>query len=175
MRNQLNPIFYLLISTAVSAAAQPAEKGFRATAQGNFLEVTTPYGTRLYFGDPGFGDLNSYQVEIPIEDFRPPTQTAGPSQPPGQGATNPGPTPYEEPTDHLITRANQLYNHGKFNAALDYIEELLRREPGNTRGWVMKGSLLHALGQKDLAKKSWQKAQELDPSNQQLKNILQRY
>lgn len=85
-------------------------------------------------------------------------------------------TPSEyDSTDRLILEANHLYNRGKFYEASVYVEELIRKNPGFVRAWVMKGSLLYVQGYSDLAKKAWAQAAQLDPADPQVKDILKRY
>jgi tetratricopeptide (TPR) repeat protein len=85
-------------------------------------------------------------------------------------------TPSEyDSTDRLILEANHLYNRGKFYEASVYVEELIRKNPGFVRAWVMKGSLLYVQGYSDLAKKAWAQAAALDPADPQVKDILKRY
>lgn len=84
------------------------------------------------------------------------------------------PSEYDN-TDRLIFEANHLYNRGKFYEASVYVEELIRKNPILVRAWVMKGSLLYMQGYKDLAKKAWTKAAELDPKDPEVADILKRY
>ena len=85
-------------------------------------------------------------------------------------------TPSEyDSTDRLILEANHLYNRGKFYESSVYVEELIRKNPGFVRAWVMKGSLLYVQGYSDLAKKAWAQAAVLDPADPQVKDILKRY
>lgn len=143
---------------------------FHATQSGNIMQVRSPYGTTLYIGDIGFDRLNHYEIEIPLGDLR--TQTSGVFvDSSGRVASGPhGESPDEVST--LIVEANQLYNQGKYQLALKYVDELLQRDPGNVRGWIMKGSLFLVLGEKGLAREAWDKALGLDPKNSQLKNML---
>ena len=78
-------------------------------------------------------------------------------------------------SDRLVLEANRLYNRRKFFEATSVIDELLRRNPEYPRAWVMKGSLMHVQGHRDLAQKAWEKAIELDPSNREVKSFLQAY
>ncbi len=78
-------------------------------------------------------------------------------------------------TDKLVIEANHFYNQGKFFEASEDVEEILRKKPDYVRGWIMKGSLMYVQNQKDLAKKSWEKAQSLEPTNPQVKTLLERY
>jgi tetratricopeptide (TPR) repeat protein len=147
-----------------------AEPGFRVESDGNLLQVGSPYGSHLYFLDANISQFSSYQVEIPLNDLKPNKNNLDH----GSGPQDRDPSQLEN-TDQLVLKANELYNRGKFKEAADYVEELLRRDPKHVRGWIMKGSLMHALGQKDLARKSWQQALELEPNNPQIKNILGSY
>ena len=78
-------------------------------------------------------------------------------------------------TDRFVLEANRLYNRGKFYESANVIEELLRKNPTYVRGWIMKGSVMHMQGQRDLAKKAWQQALSLDPQNPEIKSILKSY
>lgn len=147
-------------------------KGFRAHQEGNLLHIYSPYGTKLYFGDVSFSSLNSYRLEIPLIDLKPQAfnsdgGSAGNSRNDSQSSAKEMPQ-----NDSLILKANELYNKGKFLEAFSYVEELLRRDHKNVRGWIMKGSLLHVTGQKDLAILAWKEAANIDPDNQEIKKIL---
>jgi tetratricopeptide (TPR) repeat protein len=85
------------------------------------------------------------------------------------------PKPDYDDTARLVLEANHLYNRGKFYEASIYVEELIRKKPDFARGWVMKGSLLYVQGFKDMAKQAWQKALALAPTDQEVKDLLQRY
>lgn len=78
---------------------------------------------------------------------------------------------YDE-TDRMVLEANRLYNKKKFYDSTQVVEEILRRKPDYTRAWVMKGSLMYAQKQPDLAKKAWQQALLLEPNNEQVKSLL---
>src|SRR5207253_1866924 len=75
----------------------------------------------------------------------------------------------------LVVEANRFYNQGKYYEAMIHVDELTKKRPEFVRGWIMKGSLLYVQGQKDLAKEAWEKAQEMDPKNSEIKNYLSRY
>ena len=158
-----------------------ADPRYTVTQQGNMVQITSPYGSKVFFADVGFDRMTQYRFEIPIRDLVPQALSGGGTGGAGSGAnegSGKSPVPASGSPeavgddDQLILEANRFYNDGKFEESLKFVEELLRRSPGTVRGWVMKGSLLHVLGQKDMARKSWQHALELDPSNQQIQNIL---
>jgi tetratricopeptide (TPR) repeat protein len=137
---------------------------------GNNLQLNTPYGTRVYFGDLGIQEQSSWRIEIPIKDLRTSSDDQNEKEP-GEGKNS-----YSSLEDNsLILSANDLYNQGKFRESLAYVDEMIRRNEKNTRAWIMRGSLYHALGQKDLAKTAWQSAQQSDPTNQEVKKILENY
>ena len=156
---------------ANAAAAAPA--GYSVSQSGNVVTVTTPQGSKVYLGDLGFDRLKSYQFEVSLKDLATPPSSASSS------AGNPGPqSPMPQPSDDidsLITTANRLYNKGRFEDSLRFVDEVIRRNPNHIRAWTMRGSLAHALGRKEAARESWQRAQELDPGNEQIKNILGSY
>ncbi len=163
-----------------------------------YLELVTPWGTKAVVGDSEINlkEKHNYRIEIPIETIRPPPPPETPTvEAPVEEPEEIEPAPEKkeetkveekptEPTrviveyddsDRLILEANRLYNRGKFYEATVHVDELLRRKPYFIRGWVMKGSLLHVQGQKDLAKNAWQKALNLDPENKELQELLNRY
>lgn len=78
-------------------------------------------------------------------------------------------------SDRLVLEANRLFNRRKFDEALSTIDELLRRKPNYIRGWIMKGSVMYVRGHKDLAKTAWNQALTLDPNNEDVKSILEKY
>ena len=101
-------------------------------------------------------------------------------------ALPPAPVPTPAPTkpqvvveyddsDRFVVEANRLFNRGKYYDASLIIEELLRRKPDHVRGWIMKGSLMHVMGHKDLAQTAWKTAQKLEPQSREIKDILARY
>ncbi len=81
---------------------------------------------------------------------------------------------YDE-TDRMVLEANRLYNKKKFYESTQVVEEILRKKPDYARAWVMKGSLMYAQKQSDLAKKAWQQALVLEPNNLQVKNLLEKF
>jgi len=99
-------------------------------------------------------------------------------------APSPVPSPSPSPTPETVPRAedsdiliyileaNRLYNHGKYYEALNYVNEVTNRRPKYARGWIMKGSLLYVLGQKDLAKIAWDQALALSPNDAQITQML---
>jgi hypothetical protein len=184
----------------VTPEPPPIAKDYEVRQQGNNLELITPYGRKLIFGDYGFQNQHDYKFSIPLDQLRPPGEKPIPlkafektderqiaSVPPNE--TKPtapiaSGTPGEmvpprviveyDYSDRLILEANRLYNRRKFYEASITIEELLTKRPDYPRGWVMKGSLMYVQGQRDLAKEAWKKALELDPNNLQVKQYLGR-
>jgi|GEM_PF-3215104 len=181
------------------------ESGFKVRETGNKIEVTSPWGVKSYETEFNLGAMKHYKIEIPLEDLRPAmkAQMDRPESPrelastPGAASNFTGscegprgaqseyaerkpnaipdtPSEYDS-TDRLILEANHLYNRGKFYEASVYVEELIRKNPGFVRAWVMKGSLLYVQGYSDLAKKAWAQAAQLDPADPQVKDILKRY
>ena len=136
------------------------------------LNVITPYGTRLFLGDIGFDKLASYKIEIPLEDLK---FLGGDGSEGDQGdrkrrGSSKG---LVANIETLVVQANELYNQGKFQEALSSVDEILRQDPEYVRAHVMRGSLMHVLGEKELAKKSWNKALEIEPNNEELKKLIQ--
>lgn len=78
---------------------------------------------------------------------------------------------YDE-TDRMVLEANRLYNKKKFYDSTQVVEEILRRRPDYTRAWIMKGSLMYAQKQNDLAKKAWTQALVLEPENIEVKSLM---
>jgi len=60
----------LRIPIPTERMASPA--GYQATQTGNNIELVTPYGRRLLFGDFGFNSAREYRLEIPLDQLRPP-------------------------------------------------------------------------------------------------------
>lgn len=156
---------------------------YSAIQQGNLLFLNNPYGTKTFLGDLEFGSLSSYRFEVPISELRPPSQPAAGGAGGGgaenssgnsSGQSTKSPTNLDS-EEMLVVQANRLYQENKISESLQFVEELLRRNPGHIRGWMMKGSLMHTLGHKDFAKQAWDKAAELDPSNEQMKNVKESY
>jgi len=146
--------------------------GYMVSQDKNLLNIKTPWGSNLFMAPVGFEDLESYSFEIPLADFRTQARkeaTDGPSDNASSKRTDPS---VMGDVSSLIVEANRLYNQGDFRHALGYVDEVNQREPQNVRGWIMKGSLMHVMGHRDLAKQAWQKALELDPANQQIQRIL---
>lgn len=177
----MNPKFlkclaFIALGLGVMSVAQAKlPPGYAVTQTGNLVFVKTPWGSSVYIGPVGMDSINHYAFEIPLSDFRAQvsasqggsyTATGMP-----QGPSNTGPASMGD-EGALIQEANRLYNKGDFRRALEYVDELSRRNPKNVRAWVMKGSLMHVMGQKDLARQSWQKALDIDPTNTQIENIL---
>lgn len=77
-------------------------------------------------------------------------------------------------SDRLILEANHLFNRGDYFSATVKVDELLKRNPKLTRGWVMKGTLFYVQGFKDLAKNAWEKAYSLSEQDKQVKRLLEK-
>ncbi len=185
----------------VPTLSRPENREYQVVPNGNNLELITPYGKRILFGDRGLRESRGYRIEIPLSELRPPELTKAPPSP-RDPASLPGDETVKKPdgdskgdslespkslalpekavapiyddTDRLILEANRLFNRGKYYAASLTVEDLLSKRPDYARAWVMKGSLMYVQGQKDLAKVAWKKAVELDPSNEQVKAFLGR-
>ena len=171
-------IFFLLMGIIASAYVLAEDKPYQASQSGNILQLATPHGQRLYLGDVGFSELRNYKIEIDLNELRSQGSSSNAANGGGGSAQNPAgpggsPAPqFIEDESTLIVEANRLYNEGKFTDSLKYVDEIIRRNPKNMRGWVMKGSLMHVMGQKDLARDAWQKAHEIDPKNEEIGRIL---
>jgi tetratricopeptide (TPR) repeat protein len=160
-------------------SARAKDNKYQVVDIGNNLQLNTPYGTRIYFGDVGFADYDNWRLEIPISDIRQygADSNGKNSAAPGGGAGEGSPgKPFGSLEDNaLLLSANDLYNQGKFRESLGFVEEMIRRDEKNIRAWIMRGSLYHALGQKDLAKTAWESARKLDPENKDVQRILENY
>jgi tetratricopeptide (TPR) repeat protein len=75
--------------------------------------------------------------------------------------------------DPLVVRANRLYNQRRYVEASQFVDEILRRRPDYVRGWLMRGSLHHVLGHRDLAAEAWQKARELAGDDPDIRPALE--
>lgn len=194
----------LPIPVDVPTLSRPENRDYQVVPNGNNLELITPYGKRVLFGDRGLRESRGYRIEIPLSELQPlelqkalqsareiastkpeevakKTDEAKPPESAESAAKSlvpPNQTPVAVPiyddTDRLILEANRLYNRGKYYAASLTVEDLISKRPDYARAWVMKGSLMYVQGQKDLAKAAWQKAIELDPKNEQVKAYLGR-
>lgn len=174
-----NLIYLLVVIFSVPNVWAASKETYRVESEGNIYVIHSPYGDKTFFGDSGLENQNSFKFEVPIESLKPSALSANSDHGGDSSSTNNGgassspkaPTSFDDENE-LIDQANHLYYAGKFNDSLKYADEILRRDPKNIRAWVMKGSLLHVLGQKQLAKNAWTKASELDPKNDELKKIL---
>ncbi|OFZ71827.1 MAG: hypothetical protein A3K03_04375 [Bdellovibrionales bacterium RIFOXYD1_FULL_44_7] len=77
---------------------------------------------------------------------------------------------YLAATDHI----KQLYKHARYEAALLELDELIRAYPTDPKLYEMRGTLFERTGRVALAVKSWNQALRLDPSNQSLRNFVER-
>jgi len=191
-------------------ALEKNTEGFSVDEIGKTIQLHTPYGEKVLWGDFDLQRSSNYKLEIPLELIDPAYKkkllekqgikdvSNSESNTNSTNSTNsttnntinteiirnpatglginsqPTIVKYDE-SDRLVLEANRLYNRGKFYEASMVVEELLRRSPEHVRGWVMKGSLMHVQGQKDMAKNAWQKALVLDPNNGTVKNLLEKY
>lgn len=216
--------------TFIAMERSVAGEDYKVRQNGNNIELVTPYGNKVLFGENGLNNSTHYRIEIPMNEIKPqPTVTAPPAAnitinqmgplpsapqqnsgepptdfvpspiptsaptPPPVPSPSPIPIPTFEPTiliatpvpptpivdtyddsDKLIVEANYLYNKGRFYDATVVMENVLRRRPTYVRGWIMKGSLMYVQGHKDLARKAWKQALDLDKNNNEVKELLQR-
>ncbi len=168
-------LFLFLFATAVGASIP---NGYSVTESGNLVFLKTPWGSTVYIGPVGLENFKNYSFEVPLSEFRSAlaasnAPNSGSGSVVSSGASTVDPAAYKfSDTSSLIVEANRLYNGGESAKSLQYVDEVIRRDPNHVRGWVMKGSLMHLMGHKDLARQSWEKALELDPKNTQIENIL---
>ncbi len=163
----------------IAQESRAANSAYAVSQTGNLVMVKSPWGSQIYIAPVGFDTISSYEFSIPLSEFRSNLAGGGLNGSGGaEGRTGAGNGNQVTPMNmndasSLIAEANRLYNTGDFTKALEYVDEANRREPGNVRVWVMKGSLMHAMGHDDLSKQAYKKALDLDPDNVQLKSILQ--
>lgn len=167
-----------IYSSQATAALSIGEQ-YQIAEVGNNLFLNSPYGSRVYFGDMGLQSLQHYELVVNIEDLRLMRKAREGGEPGDSSDSSSGNSnksdAFKQDDSILIVKANELYNKGEFTESMKYVEEMLRRNRANTRGWVMKGSLFHAMGEKDLAKQAWEQAQALEPDNQEIQSILENY
>ena len=166
--------YLILILFILAIQCLIADPRFHATQSGNIIQLSSPYGSKIYMGDLGFDRMPSYRFEVLLKDLKPPSFSGGEGGQDGSSASEKKASLTED-EDKLIYEANRLYNLGKFHDSMSFVQELLNRNPKNIRGWIMKGSLYHVLKQKELAKNAWAEALKLDPENQQVKSVLENY
>jgi len=164
----------------------------RQTGMG--YELVTPTGSKLMLGDYAPNGVHNFKVEVPLGELAPPAKEERKPDsallppkkevPPAEEQKAPELCPKPEPktahrdfddSDRFILEANQLYNQGKFYEASQVVEDLLRKRPELVRGWIMKGSLMWVMKQKELALKAWNQAKALDPENSEVNDLIKRY
>jgi hypothetical protein len=178
-----------------------AAPGFYSVKESeNQIELSTPYGTIQI--PTGFGANVPYRLSIPLEDLKKgaPSREFAPAdggkapepREDGQPAplnltsaqksgplfaspASPTPTVIVDDADTLVVDANRLFNRRRYYEALTVVDQILRKRPDFTRGWLMKGSLLLVQGHKELAMKAWRKAKEIEPENPEVLAVLERY
>jgi len=175
----MNKIIFGAILQLFSLAgltAMGAPSGFAVSQVNNLVIVKTPWGSNTFLGPVGIEELRHYSFEIPLSDLRSMNRSERGKGESSSGTDEKDTSPDQASTtgsvDSLILEANHLYHKGEVLKALGFVDEVLRRDPKQVRAWIMKGSLMHAQGQKDLALEAWKKGLELDPNNTQLQNII---
>lgn len=73
-----------------------------------------------------------------------------------------------------IDKVKQLFNMGRFEAALLEVDPLIRQYPTNPKLYEMRGTVLQKLGYQDLAIKAWGQALEFNPGNEGLRKFVER-
>jgi tetratricopeptide (TPR) repeat protein len=161
---QLTAVCALL---SCSAWAEEENPNFVAKQEGNNIVITSPYGKKIFFAPMGFDANDDYQVSIPLDALK------------DKGAIASGDPAavhnFKTDVDALLLQANDSFLASEPKAALGAVEQALDASPNNVRALMMKGSLMHVLGERDMAKKSWQKALALDPANQEIRKVLEKY
>lgn len=186
-------VVWALCLTLVGSARGSQEDGFFAVREfDEGLQVNTPYGVLTVPGN--YSSRTRYKFSVPLEDIKIALEKSGedtrylgrpdfgpppfPREPAEDGkdrepdAIKP-PTFADPALDRLVVEANRLYNRRKFYDALLLVDRIVALAPEYARGWLMKGSLLYLQGQKDLAKRAWEEAKKLDPSNKDVATALE--
>ncbi|MEK7691741.1 MAG: hypothetical protein AAB425_12045 [Bdellovibrionota bacterium] len=70
--------------------------------------------------------------------------------------------------DSLLVKANTAYKQGKYDQAMDFLDEASALDPSNSLILTMKGSVFFVLGWKDLAEKYWKESLVLNPDQPDL-------
>ncbi|MEM3400173.1 MAG: tetratricopeptide repeat protein [Candidatus Micrarchaeia archaeon] len=73
-------------------------------------------------------------------------------------------TDYDEIEEGLLSRFTTLYEDGKYEEALECINELIRLKPDHGIGWFLKGRLLCEMGRFEIAEPCLRRAVELEPN-----------
>ncbi len=73
-----------------------------------------------------------------------------------------------------IAEVQELYEHGKYELAMVRLGRLDEAYPNDVKILSMKGSLWLKLGRKELARKAWEQALQLDPDNEMIAGALER-
>lgn len=84
---------------------------------------------------------------------------------------NIGNTLMEKALKH-IQMGSDYYYDGEFLPALKEYNKVIKILPDYSTGYIRLGSILYQLDKKDLAKKYWRKALQLDPDNKEIKTFL---
>lgn len=73
-----------------------------------------------------------------------------------------------------IAEVQELYERGKYELAMVRLGRLDEAYPNDVKILSMKGSLWLKLGRKELARKAWEQALQLDPDNEMIAGALER-
>ena len=71
--------------------------------------------------------------------------------------------PLNPDVEREIGQATALIELGRPERAQEVIREAIEREPENVRVWAFSASLLRAVGRPAEARRSWERARELNP------------
>ncbi len=173
MRLNLFFVFTIIFLTPiVGQADSPMSPKYSVQQHGNIIVLNYPGGQRVYVGSQNFSSEQHYRFRIPIPDL--------PNSEPieNQLANSEGISPIRKPKksnpldiEAMLARANRCYFRGEMNNANDIVDTIIFSDRKNVRTWTMKGSLMRALGRRDLAQKAWNYAKRLDPDNPFLRKI----
>ncbi len=158
---------FLFSSLFISVASAATPQSIKVRQDGNNFILESPYGKKVLFGEMGFENVRDFEVTMPVEALYPEKPVAS-----GDPAAMHN---FKTDTEALIRGANEAFLASDFKGALGHVNQILEVAPGNVRALMMKGSLMHLMGDKQLAKESWKKALELDPANREISRLLEKY
>lgn len=174
------------LALLVADSAVTAEQKYTISQTGNIVHIKGPDGFKeVYIGDPTFGQLSAYEFEVVLANAEQPPLP--PEEEKADEKDEKDIKSAEEKTDEptsdadiaaLLARANQLYNQKKFLESEKVVNQALNLRPDSAKAHAMLGSLKNIMGDREAAKKEWQKALELGSTdnklNTQLKSQLPR-
>jgi len=70
-------------------------------------------------------------------------------------------------SEENIESAEKFFNAGKYDEAVDILEEITEKEPSNTKAWTLLGNSYLTLGKNKKAIKSYNNAIRIDAKNEE--------